>query len=77
MPVNRQDGHFFMVERTIFRLLVDVHHFKLQRHVGPDDLRAAISKGLAANEPVLIEVPVGEMPFPWPYIDLPRVRGKK
>jgi acetolactate synthase-1/2/3 large subunit len=43
----------------------------------PDDLRGAIEKGLALNEPVLIDVPVGEMPFPWPYIDLPRVRGRK
>jgi acetolactate synthase-1/2/3 large subunit len=43
----------------------------------PDDLRGAIEKGLALKEPVLIDVPVGEMPFPWPYIDLPRVRGRK
>jgi acetolactate synthase-1/2/3 large subunit len=43
----------------------------------PEELRAAIEKGLAANEPVLIDVPVGDMPFPWPYIDLPRVRGRK
>jgi acetolactate synthase-1/2/3 large subunit len=43
----------------------------------PDALRGALEKALAANEPALIEVPVGDMPFPWPYIDLPRVRGKK
>jgi acetolactate synthase-1/2/3 large subunit len=43
----------------------------------PDGFRAALEKALAANEPALIEVPVGDMPFPWPYIDLPRVRGKK
>ena len=44
---------------------------------GPEALRGALEKALAANEPALIEVPVGDMPFPWPYIDLPRVRGKK
>ena len=27
--------------------------------------------------PVRDVVQVGDMPFPWPYIDLPRVRGKK
>jgi hypothetical protein len=27
------------------------------------------------NEPALIEVPLGELPGPWPYIILPRVRG--
>jgi acetolactate synthase-1/2/3 large subunit len=43
----------------------------------PDALRAALEKALAADEPALIEVPVGDMPFPWPFIDLPRVRGKK
>jgi acetolactate synthase-1/2/3 large subunit len=43
----------------------------------PEGLRGALEKALAADEPALIEVPVGDMPFPWPYIDLPRVRGKK
>jgi acetolactate synthase-1/2/3 large subunit len=48
-----------------------------QRAGDPDALRGALEKALAANEPALIECPVGDMPFPWPYIDLPRVRGKK
>jgi acetolactate synthase-1/2/3 large subunit len=43
----------------------------------PESFRNALEKALAAGEPALIEVPVGDMPFPWPYIDLPRVRGKK
>ena len=43
----------------------------------PEGFRGALEKALAAYEPALIEVPVGDMPFPWPYIDLPRVRGKK
>ena len=47
------------------------------RASGPEALRGALEKALAANEPALIEVPVGDMPFPWPHIDLPRVRGKK
>jgi acetolactate synthase-1/2/3 large subunit len=47
------------------------------RAVSPEALRGALDKALAANEPALIEVPVGDMPFPWPYIELPRVRGRK
>jgi len=43
----------------------------------PEGFRDALEKALKANEPALIEVPVGDMPFPWPYIDMPRVRGKK
>jgi acetolactate synthase I/II/III large subunit len=48
-----------------------------QRAPNPEAFRNALEKALEANEPALIEVPVGDMPFPWPYIDLPRVRGKK
>jgi acetolactate synthase I/II/III large subunit len=48
-----------------------------QRAANPEALRGALDKALAANEPALIEVPVGDMPFPWPYIELPRVRGRK
>ncbi len=46
-----------------------------RRVVDPEGLRQALEKSLAENEPALIEVPVGEMPSPWPFIDLPRVRG--
>ena len=35
----------------------------------------ALEQSLAESEPALIEVPVGEMPSPWPFIDLPKVRG--
>jgi len=47
------------------------------RASNPETFRGALAKALAANEPALIEVPVGDMPFPWPHIDLPRVRGAK
>ena len=43
----------------------------------PVDLRTAIEKGLAANVPTLIEVPVGEFADPWKHINRPRIRGKK
>jgi acetolactate synthase I/II/III large subunit len=46
-----------------------------RRVADPDGLRRTLEQCLAANEPALIEVPVGEMPSPWPFIDLPKVRG--
>jgi acetolactate synthase-1/2/3 large subunit len=46
------------------------------RAASPEALRAALEKALARNEPVLIEVPIGDTPAPWPFIELPRVRGR-
>jgi acetolactate synthase I/II/III large subunit len=40
----------------------------------PQELRQALRKGLDAKAPTLIEIPVGEMPNPWPVLHLPRVR---
>ncbi|MCY4165527.1 MAG: thiamine pyrophosphate-binding protein [Gammaproteobacteria bacterium] len=40
----------------------------------PEALRVALREALAANAPGLIEMPVSEMPSPWPYLLLPRVR---
>jgi len=41
----------------------------------PEALRKALEQALAKNEPALIEVPCGELPDPWQFIDMPRVRG--
>jgi acetolactate synthase-1/2/3 large subunit len=46
-----------------------------RRAIDPEGLRQALEQSLAENEPALIEVPVGDMPSPWPFIDLPKVRG--
>jgi len=44
----------------------------------PEALRGVLEKAIAANEPALIDAPVGgDMPAPWPFIEMPRVRGKK
>ena len=40
----------------------------------PQELRQAIEKGFAQKGPTLIEIPVEEMPNPWPFIVLPKVR---
>ena len=41
----------------------------------PDQLRQAVEKAFAANEPTLIEVPCGAMPNPVRFQNLPKVRG--
>ncbi len=46
------------------------------RAKSPEELRQAIRQGFDHKGPVLIEVPVGELPDPWPIINLPRVRPK-
>ena len=46
-----------------------------QRATTPTDLRTALDRALARNEPALIEVALGELPGPWPYLIMPRVRG--
>jgi acetolactate synthase I/II/III large subunit len=44
---------------------------------GPEQLRAALRRALAYRDgPTLIEVPVGELPSPWEFIAMPKVRGK-
>jgi acetolactate synthase-1/2/3 large subunit len=45
------------------------------RVTGPDALRRALEQALAKDEPALIEVPAGEMPSPWKFIDMPKLRG--
>ncbi|MCP4359876.1 MAG: hypothetical protein GY796_17860 [Chloroflexi bacterium] len=42
----------------------------------PNDLRRAIRQGFTEKGPTLIEIPVGEMPSPWPIAYPPPNRGK-
>jgi acetolactate synthase-1/2/3 large subunit len=42
----------------------------------PGELRAALKRALSRRDgPSLIEVPIGPLPSPWPYLHLPRIRG--
>ena len=45
------------------------------RATTPDELRARLRTALAADGPTLIEVPVGELPSPWEFVLMPKVRG--
>jgi acetolactate synthase-1/2/3 large subunit len=40
----------------------------------PEELRAALRRGLAGQGPVVIEVPIGATSNPWEFLLLPRVR---
>ena len=42
----------------------------------PEELRGALRRAFARHDgPSLIEVPVGPLPSPWPFLHMPRVRG--
>lgn len=41
----------------------------------PEQLEGCIKEALALERPVIIEVPMGEVPSPWPFLMLPKVRG--
>ena len=41
----------------------------------PADLTKAITAGLGADMPTVIEVPVGVMKTPFQFMNLPKVRG--
>jgi acetolactate synthase-1/2/3 large subunit len=45
-----------------------------ERVRSPEELSAAISRGIARGGPVLIDCPVGELPDPWPIVQVPRNR---
>jgi acetolactate synthase-1/2/3 large subunit len=44
------------------------------RAASPAELRVQLRRGMKEAGPVLIEVPIGETPAPWEFIQLPRVR---
>ena len=47
------------------------------RAKSPEELRAALRRGFKEPGPVLIEVPIGDTPAPWKFVQLPRVRPRK
>ena len=47
------------------------------RAASPEILRRELAAALRRRGPTLIEVPVGEMPDPWPTLVMPRIRGRQ
>jgi len=48
-----------------------------ERVKSPEELGAAISRGIARGGPMLIDCPVGELPDPWSLVQVPRNRPRK
>ena len=57
-----------------FKAMAESFGLEAWRVRTPEELRRALREALKADAPGLIEMPVSEMPSPWPYILLPRVR---
>ncbi len=70
--------------RTIASDLTNPDFVKLAESYGalglrattPSELRHTLRESFEANRPTIIEVPVDEMPSPWEFLLLPRVRGE-
>jgi acetolactate synthase-1/2/3 large subunit len=58
-----------------FVRLADSFGLSARRATNADELGDVLARALAEDRPALIEVAVGEIPSPWPYIMLPRIRG--
>ena len=43
----------------------------------PEELRGVLRRALKEAGPTLIEVPIGDTPAPWKFVQLPRVRPRK
>jgi acetolactate synthase I/II/III large subunit len=59
-----------------FPKMADSYGIAGVRATSPDALRRELNAALKRRGPSLIEVPVGEMPDPWPTLIMPRVRGR-
>ena len=59
-----------------FVKLADSFGIASERVRDPVALRGALDRAIASHEPALIEVPFDEMPSPWPFVNLPKVRGQ-
>ena len=59
-----------------FPKMADSYGIAGVRAHSPDELRRELAAALKRRGPSLIEVPVGEMPDPWPTLIMPRLRGR-
>ncbi|MEP7115052.1 MAG: thiamine pyrophosphate-dependent enzyme [Ilumatobacteraceae bacterium] len=80
--VRRIQQERFGIERTIASTLVNPDIVAFAESFGclglrannPHELGDALRTAMGHDGPVVIEVPVGEVPSPWPFIVMPRVR---
>ena len=76
---ERFDGRVIASELTSpdFVKLADSFGVRAMRATTPDELRPCLREALGSDEPAVIEVPFGDVPFPWPHIMRPRIRGQQ
>lgn len=80
--VRRIQKERFGVERTIASTLRNPDIVAFAESFGclglraedPPSLTDALTKAMAHDGPVVIEVPIDEVPSPWPFLVMPRVR---
>ena len=80
--VRRIQQERFGLERTIASTLVNPDIVAFAKSFGclglraedPHQLGDALKVAMAHDGPVVIEVPIGPVPSPWPFIVMPRVR---
>ena len=80
--VRRIQQERFGLERTIASTLVNPDIVAFAQSFGclglragdPNELGDALRRAMAHDGPTVIEVPMGPVPSPWPFIVLPRVR---
>jgi acetolactate synthase-1/2/3 large subunit len=80
--VKRIHTERFGAERTIASTLVnpDMIQFassfgcRAIRATSPDELTAALRDAIVYDGPVVIEVPIGPVPNPWPFLRMGRIR---
>ena len=57
-----------------FVRLADSFGVHAERADSPQALRGALERAFASGGPALVHVPIGELPSPWEFIMLPKVR---
>ena len=80
--VRRIQQERFGAERTIASTLVNPDFVAFAESFGclglrandPHELADALRVAMAHDGPAVIEVPIGEVPTPWPFMVMPRVR---
>jgi len=83
--VKRIQQQRFGPDRTIASTLHNPDFVEYARSFGalglraesPDQLRPCLEQAFAADRPAIVHVEVGEMPDPWPWFLLGRVRGQR
>lgn len=58
-----------------FQTLAEAYGMSASRAENPEELKTEIEKAKERGGPTLIEVPIGEVPSPWEFLMLPKVRG--